>query len=676
MNSRLQFFLLVAALLGFEFRIAGADLNRVRDLIPELANPEIADRFAAQMELQNIAANASRPGAEPARSALATLLSRQAMSPSVPRPARVWIIRQLEYIGGDESVDSLVRILNGDDSELRECARRALEKNSAPSASAGLRAALGSAAADGGDWTVGLIHALGERRDADAVPIIVPLLNRAELEAAAADALGRIANQPAVRALNRSARSGSHAAAIALITAGKMAVADGQPRRAANLFARLVDGEHSPGIRAAALAGLLKTGPDNADRLILQALRENDPRIQQAAVTAAARLDDNRIVPVVVDGFASLGAPAKTLALGLFDRDAEEAAIAAVGDPEPSVQIAALETLARIGTATAVSALIRAARTEPDPVAQSAVVALARIRGPGADQAIGARAAEGDPESRAIAIRALADRARKSSLPGIVDYAGAPDQSVRAAAFDALRRMGGAAEVADVLRLYTRTKSADALAALKAVAARSEDASMVVNPLRAAFSSASPDVATGLFDVLTVVGSDSALKLVSASALDPDSHHSDTAFRALCRWPNYSAAPSLLRAASQPDRTVTERILAVRGIVGLLKAAGAEPATERADLALATLDLAARPDEKRLVLSALATVPDARCAAVITRFLSDPVLRSEAGLAAVTLAPNLFKVDRDSARDLVGALRAADLSEEMNKRADALLKRN
>ena len=60
----------------------------------------------------------------------------------MPQPARVWIVRQLEHLGAAESVPTLTKLLIEPDAELREVARRALEKNSAPMASVSLQAAL------------------------------------------------------------------------------------------------------------------------------------------------------------------------------------------------------------------------------------------------------------------------------------------------------------------------------------------------------------------------------------------------------------------------------------------------------------------------------------------------------------------------------------------------------
>jgi hypothetical protein len=150
---------------------AWADVEQtVNDLLPKLAATPVGERYAPQMELQALALKAARPGAEKERAALAKVLAARAADATVPQPARVWVIRQLEYVGALESVPALSALLKSSDAELKECSRRALEKNRAPDATETLRAALQA----GGDpkWVAGLIQSLGERRDTGSVPAI------------------------------------------------------------------------------------------------------------------------------------------------------------------------------------------------------------------------------------------------------------------------------------------------------------------------------------------------------------------------------------------------------------------------------------------------------------------------------------------------------------------------
>jgi hypothetical protein len=134
----------------------------VNDLVPRLAAAKVEDRYSAQIDLQNLALNAARPGAEAERAELAKVLAAKATDPAVPQPARVWFVRQLKYIGAAESVAALTSLLTGQDAELKECARRALEKNPAPAATES------SGTPRRNDLENRLIQSLGERGDAQS----------------------------------------------------------------------------------------------------------------------------------------------------------------------------------------------------------------------------------------------------------------------------------------------------------------------------------------------------------------------------------------------------------------------------------------------------------------------------------------------------------------------------
>src|ERR1019366_3811126 len=224
--------LCVLALAAF----AGVE-QAINDLIPRLAAAKVEDRYSAQMELQQLASNASRPGAEAERAELAKLLAAKATDSAVPQPARVWIVRQIEYIGAAESVAALTTLLKDQDAELKECARRALEKNAAPAATESLRAAL----TQGGDtnWKIGLIQSLGERGDAQSVSLIVPSLAQPETSFAAAAALGKIATEQAVNELWAAFDKNTADAANALVAAANRLVARGESKRATTIYSKL-----------------------------------------------------------------------------------------------------------------------------------------------------------------------------------------------------------------------------------------------------------------------------------------------------------------------------------------------------------------------------------------------------------------------------------------------------
>ena len=230
----------------------------------------VGERYAPQMELQGLALNAARPGAEAERAELATDPRRQgrrrdraAAGSGLGRaPARVY---RRGGIGPGPD-----RSAQGADAELKECARRALEKNPAPAATESLRAALQK----GGDskWTIGLIQSLGERRDTGAVAPIDKAMARPETAFAAACALAKIHNESAVNELWDAFEQKLPVAADALLDAAHRLEGRNDSKRAEAIYARLYTSCEGVQRRAAALNGLAQVAPAQAKKLIPAAL--------------------------------------------------------------------------------------------------------------------------------------------------------------------------------------------------------------------------------------------------------------------------------------------------------------------------------------------------------------------------------------------------------------------
>ena len=672
MNSKA----LLATLFGCALALAafaGVEQS-VNDLIPRLAATKVEDRYSAQMELQQLAANAARPGAEAERAELAKLLAAKATDAAVPQPARVWIVRQLEYISAAESVAALTTLLKDPDAELKECARRALEKNPAPAATDSLRAAL----AQGGDmsWKIGLIQSLGEKGDTASVSLIAPTLSQPETSFAAAGALGKIASEEAVKELWVAFDKNTAPAADALLAAANRLVARGEAKSAAAIYTRLFAAQGNAPLRAAALIGMAKADPELAKKLIVEALSDADQRPQTAAITAAQGVYGKDASGVLANLLPGLKAPAKVFVLRALDGTAEKTLIAAASDPEEMIRIAAIERLAQVGSAACVPTLFQSATAGSSATQKAAVAALALIPAPGTGFAIASLAGQGDPKSRAVAIGILARRNDPATAPALLYYAGEADPEVSAAACAALAKVGTDAELEGLIHLALAGKTPGAPAALQAVASRATDKSTAAQKVIALAKTAPPQQMASPFEILALLGGNESLAMLSSSAGSSNAEVKDAAIRALANWPDFPATTSLLVIASDPNISRVHNVLAVQAIARLVKSSDKETAALRVKTAVAAMHASTRDEEKKLMLTALAAVPDRSAGEAIKPFLSMAKYQQEAGLAAMTLAESLRKSDKPAARDLAEAVKQAAVSDAATRRADALLKKN
>src|SRR5262249_33869257 len=153
--------------------------------------------------------------------------------------------------------------------------------------------------------------------------------------------------------------------------------------------------------------------------------------------------------------------------------------------------------------------------------------------------------------------------------------------------------------------------------ALHAVANRSADKSAATRKLVAETKMAEPQQLPQLFDVLAMLGGNEALTAVSSYTSSSNEAVKDAAIRALANWPDFAATQPLLAIAADPNASRVHSVLAIQGVVRLVKGSEREPSAARVDAAQAALKACMRDQDKKLVVSAFAAVPSAKAADAI-----------------------------------------------------------
>lgn len=636
---------------------------QVTALLPRLADATVANRYAAQMELQALASKSSQPGNADAREALGKVLAAKAADATVAQPARVWIVRQLQYMGGAEAVPSLTQLLPGDDAELRECARRALEQNPAPAANSSLLAALSSAKEL--TWQLGLIHSLGQRRDPASVPALTPFLREAATAAVAAEALGNVAAPAAVTALQSA--PATPATADALLAAARRSA----PANAAGIYEQVFTAGKDLPARAAALRGLARSAPETFAKLAPSAVASADSRLVNAA------LDGCALAPTGADWLAKLlpELPPATRIQALntvetwdFGRLRE-----LTKDADAGVRAAAFGALARLGQPEAVLLLVKLAARGEAADRAAAQNALNTVRTAAALVELRPAAAKGDPAERVAALNALAARRDTGSLAMFVTALRDPETAVRRPALNGLRQMGGGEEMEAVARFAVATGSPEAGEALAAMATRVKDRATAADQLLAA-ANGHPDHLALLADALAALGGKPALEAISTLAQNGKADTREAALAALGNWADLTAAPALQQAIAESNANPKLQSLALAALARLVRGAEAAELAQREAAILPALASARQPADRKLILSAMATVPTAAVGEALRPLLADPAVRNEAALAAITVAEGMRKTDLAGARALAQAVKASAANRDAVSRAERLLR--
>lgn len=571
---------------------------------------------------------------------------------------KAFLCRQLSLVGSAEAVPALARMLP--DQEMSHHARFALERMPCPEALAALRDAL---AKTEGRLLVGVINSLGERKDAASVPALTKLAGGADeaVAEAAVAALGKIGGDEAVKAIAAARAKASEklrpAATDAWLLAADGLVAAGKKAEAAAIYKAVYDGEKQEHLRVAAFRGLLATGDQAAWDLIIKTLATDDPRMWGTAAAFAREIPGAEATKALAAALANLKPEAQVLLLNALATRGDGAAlapvIAAAKSQDESVRVAALNAIGSLGDASCVAMLADLAAKGQGAEQAAARKSLLALRGKDVDPALIAAAGAGEPAVRLELIRALAARNSAAAVPALLKAAEDADKGIRTEAMNALGVLADAQALPALVKLLVEAKADDERAnaerAVVAACRRIADPEAATAPVLAALPGPNAPVRCALLRVLAKVPSAKGLETLRAGVRDADAAVKDAAIRGLADWPHGPAMPDLLAVARTAESPV-HKVLALRGFIRLAALPSDRPAEQCARLFADAMALATTPDDKKLVLAALANVNHKTALDLAMASLSDPAIEVEAAAAAVQIAKNLRKTDRDLAK--------------------------
>ena len=169
--------------------------------------------------------------------------------------------------------------------------------------------------------------------------------------------------------------------------------------------------------------------------------------------------------------------------------------------------------------------------------------------------------------------------------------------------------------------------------------------STLVEAFASAQKKAEGEAQLALLRLLGATGSNKAFEIVRSAALQGKGDVKETALRELCGWSTLEALPSVMKLATA-SKDETEKVLALRGAVRLLKQETGDPAAVFKQYVL-LMDKANTPDERKLVLSGLAQIhcPDALDMAFAQ--FADESVKAEAVQTAIAIAQDLGKAAKE-----------------------------
>jgi HEAT repeat protein len=573
----------------------------------------------------------------------ARLLRMLAPQANTTPAARDYVCRQLSLIGTGASVGVLVRLLAG--RATADMARYTLARIPDPAASAALRDALPKTS---GAVQAGIVNALGERRDAKAVPALKGLTGSSDaaVSGAALSALALIGNAQALAAIQAALpNAGSRRERVlgAYIRCAGAVLAGGDTAAASSVYRQLSAASEPDTVRIAALDGLASVDAIAAIPALSKELGSANAVIQAAAIRLLNRIPGAGVTTLFVTQYGGLNPIGQIRVLSALadrgDAAARPAVTDAVSSAEPEIRTAALAALGKVGDASSVPVLAGAAANAPSAEQAAARESLAMLRGAGVEAAIAAAIASSAGKVRLELIRAAGDRASAESADVLMKAAQGTDTETALAAIRALRNAAGpeqAAALLDaVMKIANAAQRREAALTLASVIKRARQPA--IGPVLAAWhSAADKQIRLTLLGVMGEVSAEGALPVLRAGLKDPGPEIARAAILALTAWQTPAPLPDLL-AVAKGDSNATRQILALRGYIKVISAPSDRSGGDSVALLKQAWQLARQPAEKRAILALLPLYPTPEALRLASAAGTDAAVAREAQTAADTI---------------------------------------
>ncbi len=636
----------------------------IKSLLQAVGSKNRSVGKAARMTLHDIVVPTGRVGGEYDRQAVCKVLTAELGNAALPKRTREYVCRLLSYVGREDVVDALVTAMSAPD--VGEMARWALSRNPTSAALDALHTALDKAAPEA---RVGLINAVGARRERRSAPLLVKQLADADeaVRLAAMDALSRIADPSTMDVFEALLTTGSakqqKAAREAWFRLGETLQASGRPYAASLMFeAALKWKDATVQDRCAALVGVGKAGQPNATAVLLETVGTAANRDVCGAVAQALEtMPSPDVTPAVVEmlsrkrtlwqalaGKPALPAPSRVTLLNVLTRRNDKAgqpgALAALKADEAEVRIAALKCLAVIGEASAAPSLAPSLQKADDDERQAAVEALGRLPAPeGLTWLYDEVNRDGlSDDYRCLLIRSVSERREPGSVEALSKVLGkSASETVRVCAFEALGKIGQAAALPALLEGVNKEAGKDRDSAEHAM--RKLEAA-ATEPMVNAVAKATPHQKVALLKVLGLASHPKIKSLLIEGYQDKDARIKSAAIEGLRRM----ADPSTLKYLEEAGAKGPAKGPAVSGMINIAVKLEKPNRAEALRIYHKALKLATRDKEIKPALDRLAKLGDVSSFDAVTPLLSKGSAKAnaaEAALATAVKLPDARKAD-------------------------------
>lgn len=543
--------------------------QNLSELVTLLDSGGMNQRTEARNSIQQLLTNSTAPTADLNARIVLEQEALQLLQSDLSHPAQAWLLRMLELTGSEASIPVIASYLNSPDTELRDCARRALVANPAPEANAVLyQAMLRSSDAEKRAY----INGFAFRGDARAAKAIVPLLKSddADTVVQAANALALLGESSVYSELNlarTNAPDGSRAAIeLAMLATG----AD------ASTCKSLISSAANVGVAEAAFVALISKDTTEAVS-VLQAAVDEAPSPLRSAMLGTA-MTTPALQVILLKNLGSRTPEDQLIILsGILEQkitSAETSVIALLSSEDLAVRKQAIFTLGVIGGSASFSTLyaLFLNEFEKDVSNALAMLDLATI-----DNEL-FKIVEKSPDHKQLssATQLLAMRNAEGATE-LLNRMIAPANSddLRVECMKALEVLGTVETCQAMAQFIVSGDSVKrpAQKSLKRLCLNYGDPDHLWNSVfvPALNTAANDAIRADLLVIADAVAGDDFLAYIQKKILDTESSLRPTVLKTLQRWPNMEASEVWLELISMPNVSASDIKAAQSGLGRMVK---------------------------------------------------------------------------------------------------------
>lgn len=581
------------------------------------------------------------------------------------REKKAFLIRQLQLLGKDESVEALAVYLP--DEALSGPAARALAAIGTEKAGNTLLAALKQRAGTP-QTRKDVIRALADVPVANAESVLQTYLGGSDpaLQKEVLYALSRIGTEASLPALSEAAAkagytmepTGANEAYVALI---RRIAKEGNPKTAEKAASDLLKNSTKAGrtqTRETALQILLEIKPENAARQVLSALKDPSRDYRNAALNfASGQADESLYIEVLkymmkandetkADILNWIGRESKrpgrqAMLRDLeirFDLPARQVFVDCIKSDNPEVRQAAVWTLVKLGDKNNIPVLAELLKSADKQTVRLGEDALAAFDGD-IDAAVAQAVATAATDAGKVAgLELLAKRKANANVNTVLEQIKTGSPQVRVSAYEALKDVVSAKDQVLLFGML-ETAPGEAIAPLQQAVSASlsslpaSEQTAVLNRRMIQAGNAKQHL---YYKVLAATGDKSIPALLTESFRKHDGEAKEAAFEALLSWKGTETADELFAISADSSQPAFAS-RALTAYIGLVSDPSFTPENQVLRLRKA-MDIATADDQRKTILRKIGQAGTFQGLLYAGTFLDDASVRQEAANAVMNIA--------------------------------------